>query len=102
MSPDRNFLISLIPRIDNFLKNELKLTLHPNKLQLKTLSSGVEFLGWVNFPKHRILKTKTKKRMIKRLMFNPSPGTVASYVGLMKHGNTYNLKNKIFSGKQQI
>lgn len=35
-------------------------------------------------------------------MFNPSPGTVASYVGLMKHGNTYNLKNKIFSGKQQI
>lgn len=102
MSPDRNFLVSLIPKVDSFLKNELKLTLHPNKLELKTLSSGVEFLGWVNFPKHRILKTKTKKRMIKRLMFNPSSGTVASYVGLMKHGNTYNLKNKIFSEKQQI
>ena len=56
---------------------------HPNKLQLKTLSSGIEFLGWVNFPKYRILKTKTKKRMIKRLMLNPSSGTIASYV----HGN---------------
>lgn len=99
MSPGRDFLVSLVSNIDNFLKDKLKLTLHPNKMQLETLSSGIEFLGWVNFPKYRILKTKTKKRMIKRLMLNPSSGTIASYVGLMKHGNTYNLKNKIFSGK---
>ena len=74
-------------RIRNFLENKLKLSLHPDKVFIKTLSSGVDFLGWVHFPTHRVLRTVTKRRMIK----NFKEETRASYLGLLKWGNTYKL-----------
>ena len=53
------------------------------------------FLSWVNFPDHRVLRTSTKKRMFKRLGRNYSNETVSSYLGLLKHGNTHNLKKYV-------
>ncbi len=92
---DKTYLQNLILEISMFLERELKLTLHPNKVFVKTLASGVDFLGWVNFPTHRILRTSTKKRMIKRLNKNQSKETKASYLGLLSHGNTYKLTDVI-------
>ncbi len=40
---DRNVLTSLIPTIQNFLKN-LGLTLHPDKILLTSTSTGFLFL----------------------------------------------------------
>ena len=47
-----------------FLVNNLKLTMHPDKVFIKTISSGVDFLGWVHFSKHRVLRTSTKKECL--------------------------------------
>ncbi len=94
-SDNKLYLEQLIPRLSEFLKNKLKLTLHPNKLFIKTLTAGVDFLGWVNFPRHLILRTSTKQRMFKRLKIAHSKETLASYVGLLSHGNTYGLLKKI-------
>ena len=77
------------------LKDRLKLDLHPNKVHIKTLSSGVDFLGWVHFPNHRVLRTTTKRRMFRNLQNNSSKATVQSYLGLMSHGETYKLRNKV-------
>jgi hypothetical protein len=44
-----------------FLGNNLKLNMHQNKVFIKTIYSGVDFLGWVHFSKHRVLRTSTKK-----------------------------------------
>jgi len=82
-----------IPIIQEFLHNELKLTLHPNKVFIKTLSSGVDFLGWVNSMDHRVLRNNTKKRMLKRIL-NLKIETLNSYLGLLKHGNTEKIKEK--------
>ena len=49
LSEDKKYLEDLILKINNFLKNSLKLQMHPDKVFIKTLSSGVDFLGWVNF-----------------------------------------------------
>ena len=84
------------------LKEHLKLNLHPNKISIKTLSSGVDFLGWVHFPKHRVLRTATKKRMFKKIKINPKKEVVASYLGLLKHGNTYKIKEKHVNRRQTI
>jgi len=65
-SEDRKYLENIISVISKFLKNELKLELHPNKIFLKTLSSGIDFLGYVNFFDHRVLRTKTKRRMLQK------------------------------------
>ena len=91
---NKKYLINLIPKISEFLEEELKLSLHPNKVYVKTLSSGIDFLGWVHFPKHRILRTRTKRRMFRKLEKNQSNDTLVSYLGLLSHGNTYKLKQR--------
>jgi retron-type reverse transcriptase len=95
LSENRLWLEGQIPLIKNFLWGKLKLILHPQKISIKTASSGVDFLGWVNFSDHKVLRTTTKKRMIKKIGLNPSPETVASYSGLLGHGNAWKLKIKI-------
>ncbi len=56
-----------------------------------------EFDQWVNFPRLRVLRTSTKRRMFKRLETNNTAGTKASYLGLLNHGDAYKLKRKIIS-----
>lgn len=91
---DKIYLQNLLPKISRFLKEKLKLQLHPDKVFIKTLASGVDFLGWIHFPYHRVLRTSTKRRMLKRLQENIKKEAKQSYLGLLKHGNTYQL-NKI-------
>ncbi len=91
----RDWLAGLITPIQNFLKTRFKLELHPEKIFIKTLTSGVDFLGWVNFLDHRVLRTSTKSRMFKKIEQNPANETLNSYLGLLKHGNTYGLKIRL-------
>jgi len=92
---DKSYLKSMLPKISEFLENELKLSLHPDKVFIKTLASGVDFLGWVHFPHYRVPRTSTKKRMFRNLLNNPKEGSLASYHGLLSHGDTYELQQKI-------
>lgn len=93
---DKKYLESLIPQISEFLSVHLKLTLHPDKLFIKTFVSGVDFLGWVHFLDHRVLRTTTKKRMFKNIKAkNGKEETVQSYLGLISHGNSWKLQQKI-------
>ncbi|MBI4092290.1 MAG: hypothetical protein HY427_03755, partial [Candidatus Levybacteria bacterium] len=92
---DKLYLENLIPRISNYLENNLKLSLNQNKIFIKTLASGIDFLGWVNFSHHRILRTSTKRRMFKKLKQRSTKESVASYLGLLKHGNAYKLAKNV-------
>jgi len=95
LSENRSWLEPLIPEIREFLHTQLKLELHPDKLSIETLASGVDFLGWVHFPSHRLLRTATKRRMFRRLEESTSPETLNSYLGLLRHGNTYRIKKRL-------
>ena len=53
--------------------------------------AGVDFLGWVNFIDHRILRIKTKRRMLSRLGEN----NAQSYLGLLSYGNSKKLAKKL-------
>lgn len=92
---DRSYLVNLIPQMSQFLENNFRLSLHPDKVFIKPLGSGVDFLGWVHFSHHRVLRTATKKRMFRKLKENHKQETIASYLGLLKHGNTHKLIQKI-------
>ncbi len=94
-SQNKKELENLILVVENFLQNKLKLSLHPEKVFIKTLSSGVDFLGWVHFPTHRILRTSTKRRMFRSLRKNAKDESLQSYLGMLKHGNAYKLSEKI-------
>ena len=92
LSPNKGALTNLVPMIDWFLLEHLKLILHPDKLFLKTFASGIDFLGWVHFRNHRILRTATKRRMFRNLAARQlSEAMLNSYVGLLSHGNARKL-----------
>ncbi len=93
LSDDRKFLEKLLPKVSVFLKQKLKLDLHPDKVFIKTISSGVDFLGWVHFPNHRVLRSATKRRMFRKLKENSKKEALASYVGMLSYGNAKMLKD---------
>src|SRR3989344_5213783 len=95
LQSDKIKLEKLLEKMKEFLENKLKLNMHPDKVYIKTIVSGVDFLGWVSFPKHRVLRTSTKRRMLKRLRGNPKEETRQSYLGMLKHGNAYELQQRL-------
>jgi retron-type reverse transcriptase len=97
LSPYRNELLAILPVISDFLHDDLKLTVHPDKIILKTFASGVDFLGWVHFPHHRVLRKTTERRMFMRIAEHPSKETVRSYLGLLSHGNTQILRRNVIN-----
>lgn len=92
LSHNKKELENLIPVIQTFLREKLKLSLHENKLFIKTIGSGVDFLGWIHFPDYRVLRTATKRRMLRRIQEFPTAEMLNSYIGLLKHGNAWKLK----------
>jgi hypothetical protein len=82
-----------------FLEERLKLKLHPDKVYIKTLASGVDFLGWVHFADHRVLRTATKRRMLRRIAKRAGQegeeATRQSYRGMLGHGNTRKLSSRL-------
>ncbi len=97
MSENRIELEKHLETMTNFLERELKLDMHPDKVFLQTLASGVDFLGWVHFSHHRVLRAKTRQRMMKRISTNPTEETISSYLGLLKHGDTVELREQVMN-----
>jgi retron-type reverse transcriptase len=93
LGENRYHLQALTPRIERFLAERLSLSLHPNKVFVRTTASGVDFLGWVHFHDYRVLRTATKRRMLARVAKDarPRPEVVASYRGMLSHGNARKL-----------
>ena len=96
-SDDKNYLKEQVMLINDFLQSKLSLTMHPDKIYIKTLYSGVDFLGWVNFPDHRVLRHRTREKMLKRLKESNKLAILNSYLGLLKHGNTQKIITKILN-----
>ncbi|MFA5318047.1 MAG: reverse transcriptase/maturase family protein [Patescibacteria group bacterium] len=107
LSADEQWLKRQIRTVQTFLYKELKLEIHPNKIFIKTFASGVDFLGMVNFADHRVLRTKTKNRIFKKMKdkkkmlenniisednFNQG---LQSYLGMLKHCNGYKIEQKL-------
>jgi len=92
LSRNRDNLLELLPKIEDFLCNQLKLELHLGKVSIETIASGVDFLGWKYFPTHKVVRTATKRRMFRRINKYPRHQTVDSYIGLLSHGNAHGLQ----------
>jgi len=96
LSRDKRWLASLIPRIADFLDTKLSLSLHPDKVYIKSFASGVDFLGWVHFTDHRVLRTAAKRKMLRVIEEKKGKEeTVQSYLGLLSHGNAEKLRMKV-------
>jgi len=53
--------------IKQFLKNKLKLQLHPQKSRIVNLSNGIDFVGFRNFHNFRLLRKRNIKKMQEKI-----------------------------------
>ncbi|MCX6810376.1 MAG: reverse transcriptase/maturase family protein [Candidatus Berkelbacteria bacterium] len=97
LSKSREELLEYLQIIKNFVSNKLKLEIHPNKIQIRKLAWGIDFVGYVNYPKFNLVRRKTIKRIFKRLenVDGVSDASIYSYLGHLKHANTFELSKKI-------
>lgn len=102
VSENSDELCVLIPRINEFLKERLRLYLHPHKISIRTLAQGADFLGYVVLPRYRVLRTRTRCRMFRKCEFvfthqnseeqkAYARQILCSYKGLLSHGREYRL-----------
>ncbi len=91
LDTDRFKLIETLLKMNTFLNEELELSLHPNKTFIQTVASGVDFLGWVHFSDHRVVRGTTKRRMLSKLRDGVKNETLQSYLGHLRHGNSRKL-----------
>jgi len=92
---DRDYLVVALDCIRDFLSRELQLELHPDKVEIRTFASGVDFLGWVHFPDHRVLRHSTEARMFAAINGGAGELAIASYQGLLAHGNGQRLARRV-------
>ena len=81
--------------VRNFLFEKLKMELHPNKVILRKYHQGIDYLGYIQFPHHRLLRTKTKRRIIKKVKLGITEQSLQSYLGVLSHADSYNLSQEI-------
>lgn len=104
---DKDYLIDTLINIDCFLQFELDLRLHPNKVEIRKLRQGIDFLGYVILPHYTLLRTKTKSRMFNKLktkkkMFDSGfieedafYQTWQSYLGILSHCDSQKIKMRL-------
>lgn len=95
VSHHKKYLEVILPAMRDFLLVKLKLSMHPKKVSIRTVASGVDFLGWVHFVDHRVLRRVTSRRMFARLRNSISDSARQSYVGLLGWGNGKKLTAEI-------
>lgn len=85
ISHTREFLERSIPAIARFLRASLLLELHPRKVDIRKARQGIDFLGYVVFPHYMIVRTSTKKRILKNIRKGVSEEAKQSYLGILSH-----------------
>lgn len=107
LDQDPEKLNGYLAEVDRFLHNELKLELHPRKVILRKFNQGIDFLGYVVLPHHRLARTKTRKRIFKKLESKVASyktgridasslnQSIQSYLGVLGHANTYEVTQKL-------
>ncbi|MFW0862486.1 MAG: reverse transcriptase domain-containing protein [Candidatus Komeilibacteria bacterium] len=109
LSRDKKELVDLITPIQQFLDSRLSLSLHPNKIIIRKFIQGFDWLGYVVLPNHRVIRTKTKKRMFNKLKQQSCQlrdnkitkkayfRSQQSYLGILTHCKGYKLKQEIYN-----
>lgn len=106
-------LLQAHKKIKEFLAKDLRLELHPKKFYLQHYTKGVKFIGAMIKPNRIYIEKRSKGnlyRKINEILPQMAQGvdktfdeighfmsSVNSYLGIMRHYNTYRLRRKILN-----
>ncbi len=107
VSDSLKFLENCIQNLKKFCREKLLIEMHPNKIILRKAYQGMDFLGYVMLPHRRVLRTKTKNRLLKKLFDLKTrldsgyvrkeylEQVVSSYTGILSHCKGQNIVEQI-------
>ena len=80
-------------KIISFAKEKLFLEIPLNKTSIRKIGWGIDFLGFTILPEAILLRDKTKHK----IYANINRKNIHSYLGILKHCDSHNLKTKILA-----
>lgn len=98
-NPDE--LIGYFIEMNQFLKQNLKLSIHPDKIQLRKLSWGIDFVGYVALLHYSLPRRRTVKRILRKIenLMTEDPKKLAvalpSYLGYLQHVEAHRLSARL-------
>ena len=104
---DLPYLKGVIVSSREFLAEKLKLELHPNKVTIRKFGQGIDFLGYVILPHHRMLRAGTRRRAFASLKIRAegcrdglaqpkaAERSLQSYLGVLSHADTHRLREDL-------
>lgn len=112
MHEDKEYLKQLLPIIKSYLQEKLDLELHPKKIYLQSCSKGFPYLGTYIKPYSVYIGKRTKGNFYEKIRYwnqflidhkgklnsieiNKFISSINSYLGMMKHYNSYRLRKKM-------
>ena len=107
VSESNDYLQWCLEKMEKFCRAELLLDLHPRKVIFRKIHQGVDFLGYVILPHRRVIRTHTKRRLLRKLeklkLLNDFGAidvkfieqSVQSYLGVLSHCKGDRIKNQI-------
>ena len=109
VADNERYLRDILASMRIFLNERLKLDLHPEKVSIRRYSRGVDFLGYVVLPYHIKLRTRTKRRMFRKLkeqVWQYKRGEISearlqaalrSYLGVLSHADAHRMSEDLKS-----
>ena len=98
----REWLLEQVPKVREFLADELGLQLHMGKLHVREVSQGVEFLGAFVKPYRDYISNKTLARIEENVKtidlrdIGHAEASINSYLGVLSHSASYNIRHHLF------
>jgi len=99
LSDNKEYLHRLLAELKKYLEQELKLSIKENYQIFPVASRGIDFLGYVFFHTHILLRKNIKKNFARMIANHKNKESIASYYGWAKHCNSKRLLNKLLYEK---
>lgn len=103
IDPDKEWLLKQVPKVRDFLADELGLELHMGKLHIQEIHKGVEFLGTFVKPYRDYVSNKTLERMMGKIQEidlrneDKAVRTIDSYLGILSHTASHCITRDLMS-----
>lgn len=94
---DKAYLHQVLNAIKTYFKDCLKLEVKGNWQVFPVKDRGIDFVGYVHYHTHVLLRKRIKQNYARMLKQNPNTASIASYKGWLKHCNSKNLQKKLLN-----
>jgi RNA-directed DNA polymerase len=100
LSNNKADLHQILFQIKKYLNKNLKLQVKNNYQVFPVESRGIDFVGYVFYHSHTMLRKSIKKRFARAICKTKNKATIASYYGWAKHCDSKHLLKKLIINEQ--